>query len=726
MDTSNNYFVKNILPGYPPSTIVINEIMYTPSGGEPEWVEIYNTSNDSIKLKNWKVNDVVTTPSYAEIKTETVIPPKDYIVIAKDSSIINYHRIIPSQIIKINLPVLNNDAEGFVLKDSRGQTMDSVFFKSNWGGTNGHSLERISTSAPSNIQSNWGSSDDIEFSTPGRINSITPKNRDVKITKISSEPEFPVEGDNVFISAVIKNKGSETASNITVEFYFDSDSNNVVDKLLSSQSGTSLNSDDSVNIISDQSIQNLSSKVLTAVKVIFQNDEDTLNNYAERFIEPGFADQSILINEIMYNSSAGEPEWFEIYNNSPDSVNLKNWSASDLLSTATRDFITNGDFYLQPNEYAVIAKDTSFNSYHPGVENVFIANFGTLGNSEDGVELYDFRDAVIDSVHYKSNWGGKNGYSLERISSSSSSNDSSNWATCLNPEKSTPGKENSISNISAAERNSLVINEIMYDPDIDNCEFIEFFNSSNDSINIGGWRIEDEKGNFYRLMDTSFVINPGDYFLLSADSIIIKKYSFKDFKNISFAGASNLGLTNDGELILLKDARGTVIDSIFYSSGWNNKNINVTKNKSLERINPGLNGNYAQNWSTCVNISGATPGKQNSIYTDNNNRHAKISVSPNPFSPDNDSFEDFSIINYSLTQVTSQIRIKIFDNRGRLVRTLANNQPAASQGSIIFDGLGDDGQPLRMGIYIIFLEAVNANSGVVENLKTVVVVARKL
>jgi len=31
-----------------------------------------------------------------------------------------------------------------------------------------------------------------------------------------------------------------------------------------------------------------------------------------------------------------------------------------------------------------------------------------------------------------------------------------------------------------------------------------------------------------------------------------------------------------------------------------------------------------------------------------------------------------------------------------------------------------------MGIYIIFLEAINEGSGVVENIKTVVVVARKL
>ena len=726
MDTSNNYTIKNIFPGYPSSTIVINEIMYSPSGGEPEWVELYNTSGDSIQLKNWTVNDVITTPSYAEIKSDFVIPPKNYIVISRDSSILDYHRLIPSRIIILNLPVLNNDAEGFVLKDPRGQPMDSVYFRNDWGGRNGHSLERIESAVSSNLSSNWSSSEDIEFSTPGRINSITPKNRDIRITKISSEPEFPVEGDEVFISSMIKNKGSESASGINIEFYFDSDSDNVVDKFLSSQSGLSISPDDSLYIVSSNAVNSLTSGLLTAVKVISPDDEDTLNNYAERFIQSGFANRSVLINEIMYDPAEGEPEWFEIVNNSSESVNLKDWSAGDLLTTPTRDFITGRDFYLQPDQFAVVARDTSFYSHHPGVSDVFIANFGTLGNSEDGIILYDFREAVIDSVHYKSEWGGKNGRSLERISVIAPSDDNSNWAASLSPDRSTPGKVNSILNIPAGIKNSIVINEIMFDPDIDNCEFLEFYNKSIDSINIGGWRIEDDNGNFYKLSETGFLLSPGDYFLLAADSIILKKYSWGEFRNISFSQTSDLGLLNGGELILLKDVRGVIIDSIIYSSDWHNRNIDITKNKSLERINPLLEGNYSQNWSTSVNPEGATPGKQNSIFTDNNNRLANISVSPNPFSPDNDGFEDFSIINFSLSQATSQIRIKIFDNRGRIVRTLANNQPSASQGSIIFNGLGDDGRPLRMGIYIIFLEALNDNSGVVENLKTVVVVARKL
>jgi len=72
-----------------------------------------------------------------------------------------------------------------------------------------------------------------------------------------------------------------------------------------------------------------------------------------------------------------------------------------------------------------------------------------------------------------------------------------------------------------------------------------------------------------------------------------------------------------------------------------------------------------------------------------------------------------------------KVKIKIYDSKGRLVRTLENNMASGSSGSVIFDGIGDDGLALRIGIYIIFLEAINEGYGVVESMKTVVV-ARKL
>ena len=574
------------------------------------------------------------------------------------------------------------------------------------------------------LQNNWGSSEDIEQSTPGRINSITPKQFDLSIAEMNFNPRFPINGDNVFISAKIKNNGSSSANNFSVEFYLDTDSNNVVDLLLSSQTGLNLLSGDSANIISLFPIQNLQNKILTAVRVVYTEDEDTLNNYFEKSVEPGFPENVIVINEVMYNPADGEPEWFELINISGDSINLKNWSISDVITPA-EGFISVEDFYLQHQEFLVIAKDVSFFSYHPEVTSkVKIVNFGSLGNTSDGIIVYDFRDGIIDSLFYRSSWGGSKGISLERISVNGETNDSLNWTSSLSITGSTPGAPNSIENAPDYGRNDLVINEIMFDPDTDNTEFVEFVNISGQTINIGGWRFEDENGNFSRLAESNFLLEPEAYFLVAADSIIFSKYSLNE--NLFILNISSLGLINTGELILLKDVKGNVIDSVWYSDDWHNRNFSLTKNISLERINPKLNGNDPANWSSSADISGATPTSQNSIYTENLSNESNISVSPNPFSPDDDGFEDFTIINYNLTQATSQVRIKIFDSKGRLVRTLVNSQASGPSGSVIFDGLGDDGQALRIGIYIIFLEAINEGSGVVENMKTVVVVARKL
>jgi len=726
-ETTNNSFYKAIEPGFPNQTIVVNEIMFAPLGGEPEWIELFNNSYVDINLKDWAVWDVITTPVKATIKNDFIIPANSCVVITKDSSIIYYHRFISSDILEISLPSFNNDRDGVVLKDNRGIAIDSVLYSNQWGGTNGFSLERISSKNSSNSQNNWASCIDVEQSTPGRINSITPKDFDLSVTEISFSPRFPTPGENVSISTKIKNNGNQTAQNFITEFYIDTDSNNVIDLLFSSVNSSSLTSGDSISITSIAQLQNLQNKILTAVRVVYFSDEDTLNNYFEKSVEPGFEENIVKINEVMYNPADGKPEWVEFVNTSSDSVNIKNWLIGDVLTTQTKNFIASEDVFIDPNEIFVVAKDTSFNSTYPnGNAKVFYTNFGSLGNTSDGVVIYDFRNGIIDSLFYRSSWGGKKGYSLERISLNEQTNDSTNWVTSLSVDGSTPGLENSIGNVPSYDRNILVINEIMYDPGTNNSEYVEFYNLSSDPINIGGWKFEDENENTNKLIEKSFEIPAKEYFILIADSSALITYNLFDYENINIVGESSLGLVNTGELILLKDVRGNVIDSVFYSDDWNNKNIASTKNKSLERINPFLNGNDPLSWSTSVNSLGGTPGNQNSIFAENLNQTASISVNPNPFSPDNDGFEDFTVINYNLSQATAQVRIKIFDSKGRFVRSLLNNQASGSSGSVIFDGLDDDYNALRMGIYIIFLEALNDNSGIVETIKSTVVVARKL
>jgi len=151
-----------------------------------------------------------------------------------------------------------------------------------------------------------------------------------------------------------------------------------------------------------------------------------------------------------------------------------------------------------------------------------------------------------------------------------------------------------------------------------------------------------------------------------------------------------------------------------------------TKNISLELINNNLSRANSNNWSSSVSEFGATPGKENSIKIDNTITKSKLDITPNPFSPDNDGFEDFSFINYNLTEPISQIRIRIYDSKGRLVRKLIENQLVGQKGTIIFDGLNKNQKPLKIGIYIILFEAINGNNATVEVIKDVVVVAGKL
>jgi len=721
-DTTNNTLYTTLSSGFPQGTVLINEIMFAPLNGEPEWVELFNVSSDTINLKDWTLNDVYTTPAYGKITNDFVLLPKTFGVVSKDSSILNYHRIIPSGIAKVQLPNLNNDEDGVVLKDNRGIEMDSVLYNNSWGGTGGYSIERKQRSVSAYQQDNWGSSIDIEQSTPGRINSLTPKQFDLTISNFSTEYQTFAENEPFPVFVYVKNIGNNAAANYKVEFRIDSDSNGTANHLFDVQTiSTQLQSGDSLKVISQASVS-IEKKTKLSSQIIYNNDQDTLNNYVEKYFEPGYPLQAVTLNEVMYNPNDGAPEWVELKANLP--VNLKNWSVSDSLTKPTKSKITYNDYFLSTGDFVVLAKDSaSFDhAYQVAGIKLLPVNLPSLSNTEVGLRIYDYRDALIDRMHYKSSWGGTKGVSIEFVNGGA---DSLNWITSLAANGNSAGSENVFPK-EDYPRSAVVFNEILFDPANGNTEFVEFQNISNDTINIGGWKMVDEKGKYYKLSETGMLLFPKDYFVLGADSLLFSAYPQLSPANVAITNESSLGLTNTGKSLKLTNIFGTVIDSIFYSQAWHNKNILNTKNKSLERINPFIDGNSSSNWSTSVSSIGATPGMQNSIYTTNGNVSAGISVSPNPFSPDNDGFEDFTVINYHLSQPISQTRIKIFDVKGRLVRTLLNNHASGQTGSVIFNGLDDNGNPLRIGIYIIYLEAMNDASNIVDKLKTVVVVARKL
>ena len=142
-DTSNNKLYSVLSPKYNQNTLVVNEIMYSPINGEPEWIEFYNQDANEVNLKNWIISDIYTTPKIIEITDQNIqIQGNEYFVIAKDSTLWEYHKNIPSPVLLTNFANLNNDIDGIVLKDQYESIIDSVEYKSSWGGASGYSLEK--------------------------------------------------------------------------------------------------------------------------------------------------------------------------------------------------------------------------------------------------------------------------------------------------------------------------------------------------------------------------------------------------------------------------------------------------------------------------------------------------------------------------------------------------------------------------------------------------------
>jgi hypothetical protein len=283
-------------------------------------------------------------------------------------------------------------------------------------------------------------------------------------------------------------------------------------------------------------------------------------------------------------------------------------------------------------------------------------------------------------------------------------------------------------NVGGDAGGNFVINEIMFDPLVGQSEWIELYNATGQSINIRNYRFVESSNIFRFSPGEDYFINPGDFIVVAQDTSIFQRYSqlrnLEPNQHLFFM--SSMSLSNSGEVLTFTDSLGNILDQVDYTPNWKNPNIPDPKGISLERINPRLGSNDAMNWSSCADQLGGTPGRQNSIFTPDLPSTGTVTISPNPFSPDGDGHEDFTIIKYKLTVPFAQMRVKVFDIKGRLVRSLANNQVTANEGTIIFDGLSDNGEKLRIGIYILYIEAIDDRGGQVDVIKAPVVVAAKL
>lgn len=287
---------------------------------------------------------------------------------------------------------------------------------------------------------------------------------------------------------------------------------------------------------------------------------------------------------------------------------------------------------------------------------------------------------------------------------------------------------------SAASRNDIVINEILFNPISPGVDYLELYNRSDKVIDLKEIMFGTIKKTFPNPPDTtvkeicseSRIMLPYSYILLSLDQEIVKKqYDPQTVPDPFLDVASFPSLPNEEGHVVICDKGRMIIDEMKYSDKMHYDLLSVTQGVALERIsteNPSLDEN---NWhSASFNFNYGTPGYRNSMAKDYiaNSTENEINIIPEIFSPDGDAKDDICGICYNLDDKGYTLNIKVFNSDGILIRSLLNNKLVSQEGVIYWDGCNDNNQCVSTGIYIIQSEMFDLK-GNVKRCRNVVVVA---
>ena len=233
----------------------------------------------------------------------------------------------------------------------------------------------------------------------------------------------------------------------------------------------------------------------------------------------------------------------------------------------------------------------------------------------------------------------------------------------------------------------LIISEYLANPDVDGPgEWIEISNQASFAVNMTAVRIGDST-DATPLPPGTGRIESGAFWVLAESEMNFRGF-YTGFDGTVIGIPRWRELNNDGDRIRLLGAAGEIIDSVSFRATYE-------KNHSAERLelSPSLAG--PDDWAESVDPSGGTPGRENSASRALAGPF-HVAVSPNPIYL---SAEQAVQIEYRL-QIGARLTLKIFNRGGQLVRTIADELPAAT-GSVAWDGTDATGAQVRPGPYIL-------------------------
>lgn len=272
----------------------------------------------------------------------------------------------------------------------------------------------------------------------------------------------------------------------------------------------------------------------------------------------------------------------------------------------------------------------------------------------------------------------------------------------------------------------LKINEILFDPYTGASDFVELYNSSSNFVELKDWQLanyDDDTIANHKTVVENFLVAPGEYVVLTKDtSSVILNYPYAVPGRFVQMDLPSFNSDSSTVYLILNNV---VQEKVSYEDDWHFRLLDSKDGKSIERLDFNQPENTSSNWHTAAEAVGfATPGRINSQYNAVT-FDGEFNLSAPVFSPDNDGFEDLLLINYQMPSPDMLATIVVYDDFGRIRKTLASNELLGTTGSFQWQGDTDDQTKASIGQYIIVIEAFDINGGLKYQARKVVTVAGK-
>ena len=477
-------------------TIVLNEVMSNPEGAESsvpggesdEWVELYNASADTFDLAGWMLSDgdgvdTLVAWGYGQLKDRdarigsTLLLPGGYaMVLDRDyvySGASQPYDLAPGTLV---LAVADGNFASSGLATSEPLTLyqagttergnvvstfglpvdsDDPFERD--AGTEGFpfdpgegvSFERLDPLTADGL-GGWVRSVSSSGSTPGSVNSVTPVARDLALESLVATHLGAGAGEDLGIVAVVASAGTLGVDGGTLVLYRDADLDGAIgvdDEFLGSQDSLpAFEVGERIAFDFEGGLPDGRHRLLAELSP----DDRPSNNLLAHDVSVGQVDITLVVNEFMNRPLEEAPEWIELYNASPEAVELSGWRLGDDFERA---LIAPWDPVRIPaGGFVVLTADADeMVAAWPLVSAPILEpeSWESLLNSDDVISLANSDGFVVDRVPYDDAWRGNResqaGISWERVDPMIDADRESNWWMSVNAAGATPGAENSLS-----------------------------------------------------------------------------------------------------------------------------------------------------------------------------------------------------------------------------------------------------------------------------------------